>query len=78
MEYHNKRYCQGVPQTKVLPVSVTIKRAAKANHYQNYRQAIREYHNQKKCQGYHNQYDWEGVSQLKGIPGSITVKITAR
>ena len=37
-EYHNKRNYEGVPQTKELPVSVTIKRAAIANHNENYRQ----------------------------------------
>ena len=36
-EYHIKRYSQGVSQTNVLPVSVTIKRATKAHHNQNYR-----------------------------------------
>ena len=38
-KHHNKRYCKVVPQTKVLPVSFTITRADKVNHYQNYRQA---------------------------------------
>ena len=65
-----------MPQTKKLPVSVTIKRTAIVNHNQNYRlESAKIKLMARECR---NKKNYQGVSQLKGLPGSATIKGTAK
>ena len=86
-EYHSRKYCREVPQTKVLPVNVTIKRNSRSNIIKT---TAREGHIQNDDRECNNQmivpikrtarendkskFD-EGASQSKRTAGSISIKV---
>ena len=68
-EYHSPKYCREVPQTKVLPVNVTIKRNSRSNIIKTTAREDQLQNDNREC---NNQKNCHGVSQSKELPGLMT------
>ena len=68
-EYHSPKYCREVPQTKVLPVNVTIKRNSRSNIIKTTAREGQIQNDEREC---NNQKNCHGVSQSKELPGRMT------
>ena len=68
-EYHSPKYCREVPQTKVLPVNVTIKRNSRSNIIKTTAREGQIQNDDREC---NNQKNYNGVSQSKELPGRMT------
>ena len=68
-EYHSQKYCRKVPQTKVLPVNVTIKRNSRSTIIKTTAREGQIQNNDREC---NNQKNCHGVSQSKELPGRMT------
>ena len=67
--YHSPKYCREVPQTKVLPVNVTIKRNSRSNIIKTTAREGQIQNDNREC---NNQKKYHGVSQSKELPGGMT------
>ena len=68
-EYHSRKYFQEVPQTKVLPVNVTIKRNSRSNIIKTTAREGKIQNDDREC---NNQKNCHGVFQSKELPGRMT------
>ena len=68
-QYHSPKYCREVPQTKVLPVNVTIKRNSRSNIIKTTAREGQIQNDDREC---NNQKNCHGVSQSKELPGRMT------
>ena len=68
-EYHSPKYYREVPQTKVLPVNVTIKRNSRSNIIKTTAREGQIQNDDREC---NNQKNCHGVSQSKELPGRMT------
>ena len=68
-EYLSPKYCREVPQTKVIPVNVTIKRNSRSNIIKTTAREGQIQNDDREC---NNQKNCHKVSQSEELPGRMT------